>query len=309
MPNDWNIDIAGQQGQQGPQGLAGGAMADAPSDSTVYGRMNAGWTRAVNRAGDTMTGALAVSYSLPVGATVSTIAASFHAGSYFVCNGYYDGSSWRYAGLSSVGALLAEPIAGGGQLLAAPTGSAGGVITWQNGINITGGNVAIPGQLNVNANTVILSAGIGYYGVQNGGDLIAFAWGSPYIYGYVGGGSVYAIASASDARLKQDIGPSAFDCLDAISRIQVREFRWMKHEDSGNPEPDPTAPLIPSGLIAQEVYEVAPHLAIKGNDISRGRIEEPMMMWNIDPNNLMATLVGAVQQLTARVAALEARLG
>jgi hypothetical protein len=48
----------------------GGGLADAPSDSTLYGRMNATWTHAVPLAGGTMTGLLTLSAdpTAPLGA-------------------------------------------------------------------------------------------------------------------------------------------------------------------------------------------------------------------------------------------------
>lgn len=88
MPNDWNINIvgvpgligpgggqgptgpqglpggigaqgpqgiAGPQGPQGPQGQSGtGTLLDAVSDGNTYGRLNAGWTRTINKSGDNL---------------------------------------------------------------------------------------------------------------------------------------------------------------------------------------------------------------------------------------------------------------
>jgi hypothetical protein len=49
--------LQGPQGEMGPQGPQG-IIAEAPVDTKVYGRKDAAWTRAVNNAGDTMTGGL-----------------------------------------------------------------------------------------------------------------------------------------------------------------------------------------------------------------------------------------------------------
>ena len=61
----------GQMGPPGPPGLPGakgdqgvpgppGGLGDSPSDGMVYGRKNAAWVKAVDPAGDTMTGPLAL---------------------------------------------------------------------------------------------------------------------------------------------------------------------------------------------------------------------------------------------------------
>jgi hypothetical protein len=129
---------------------------------------------------------------------------------------------------------------------------------------------------------------------------------------YIDNAVAYPIASACDERLKFDIAPSSQPYLDTVLNIPLHEFRWKDHSDPGNPVEDPNAPLVPIGLIAQEVYEVAPYLVTKGNDVEPGskesRNDVPLVAWNIDRNNMLAVLIGAVQQLSARVAALEARL-
>src|SRR5262245_9082780 len=59
----------GPKGATGPQGATGvgasGAVPEAPSDGTSYGRLNAAWVRVVNLAGDTMSGDLGVSKASP----------------------------------------------------------------------------------------------------------------------------------------------------------------------------------------------------------------------------------------------------
>ena len=68
-------------------GGGGGGISDAPSDGTTYARNNAAWVRAVNVAGDTMTGSLL----LPNG----TVAAPSLAFSNNPASGFYSSSAGR----------------------------------------------------------------------------------------------------------------------------------------------------------------------------------------------------------------------
>jgi hypothetical protein len=120
----------------------------------------------------------------------------------------------------------------------------------------------------------------------------------------------YAIGNGSDARIKQDIAPSTYDCLTQINTIPLHEFSWMDHKEPGKLErKSKGAPVVPVGFVAQEVNKIAPYLVRPGNT-SEGPYnkDNPLHVWQIDDYNMMATLVGAVQQLTKRNAELEARL-
>jgi hypothetical protein len=65
---------------------------------------------------------------------------------------------------------------------------------------------------------------------------------------------------------------------------------------------------VPVGLIAQRVQQQAPYLVRAGNDAEGPFTEENMLqMWGVNETNLIATLIGAVKQLSARVRELEAR--
>ena len=114
----------------------------------------------------------------------------------------------------------------------------------------------------------------------------------------------------SDERLKQDIAPSKTDCLAMISKLSLFEFRYREMTPDGPKPATSASPLFPVGFVAQRVREVFPE-AVTG-----GRVEDDgeLSGMGINQNVMMATLVGAVQQLTeanaalaARVAALESR--
>ena len=93
--------------------------------------------------------------------------------------------------------------------------------------------------------------------------------------------------SVSDQRLKENIvdAPSA---LSSINAVKVRSFDWKSdglHVDYG--------------WIAQELLEVAPE-AVSASD-------DPDQMMGVDFGRLTPRLVKAIQELTARLEALEAK--
>jgi hypothetical protein len=109
--------------------------------------------------------------------------------------------------------------------------------------------------------------------------------------GFIGGisrsGTGVAYGTSSDERLKTDITDSDIG-LDALMALRVRDY------DMGGSRQH--------GLVAQEVYRVYPEVVHRGGD---DPVTEP---WTIDYGRLTPLLVRAVQQLAARVAALEAPL-
>jgi hypothetical protein len=120
---------------------------------------------------------------------------------------------------------------------------------------------------------------------------IGFGWIGSALHAYVDGGDQGAInITPSDRRLKSNIEASSFDALAAINRLPVREF-------------DLTLPLQGSepqhwdcGIIADEVEKVIPAAY---NPAPSGGYE------SLRELPLVAMLIRAVQQLTARVATLE----
>jgi len=89
--------------------------------------------------------------------------------------------------------------------------------------------------------------------------------------------------TASDERLKKNIedADSAGDLIDAI---KVRQFDWKSTEEH-----------VDHGFVAQELAEVVPSAVIQGET------------WGVDNSKLVALLLKEIQELRARVAALEAK--
>lgn len=106
------------------------------------------------------------------------------------------------------------------------------------------------------------------------------------------GGQVSWTTSASDRRLKSNIAPTTFDALAAVNDLPVYSCSYKAPGDMSPVEQWDCA------LIAQEVRERIPHA-----------VPKPMSddeMLTLNPMHLCAVLWRAVQQLTARVATLEA---
>jgi hypothetical protein len=117
------------------------------------------------------------------------------------------------------------------------------------------------------------------------------------------------LTNQCDERLKQDIAPTRFDCLAALGKIPLFEFRWRDNSDPGDIKSVASTPetLIPIGLVAQRVEEVAPSLIVKP-PAPTALSDAPFNPMQIDVNTMFAVLIGAIQQLTARVEKYEAEV-
>lgn len=110
--------------------------------------------------------------------------------------------------------------------------------------------------------------------------------------GWIGtGGSTTSYNTTSDRRLKRDIQPVG-DVGDKLDAIQIISHKWRNGTDV----------TIPYGVIAQDLYEVAPHAVTKGDDGEEVGIE-----WGVDYSKLVPMLVKEIQSLRARVAQLEGK--
>jgi hypothetical protein len=106
-------------------------------------------------------------------------------------------------------------------------------------------------------------------------------------------GATVAIAQASDERLKENIvdAPSA---LPKIAQMQIRSFDFK--EDGRH---------VDYGVIAQELNQVIPSAVFEGADNEDGSINKP---WSVGLEPIVPILVKAIQELSAKNDALEARI-
>jgi hypothetical protein len=97
----------------------------------------------------------------------------------------------------------------------------------------------------------------------------------------------------SDAREKKNIA-LAGNYLDKINAIPVKTFLYNDQTDND----------LNLGVIAQDVQAVAPELVTESD---WGSVENPKMRLSVYQTDLQYALMKAIQELTARVAALESK--
>jgi Chaperone of endosialidase len=164
-----------------------------------------------------------------------------------------------------------------------------------------------------NANTIIVNGGRGIqflntcpYGTQNS---FVMAWNSPNA-GVInisidGGAVIHGVQPVSDARMKTDIAPSSLDCLGTVLALPLSEYHWLDVTDPADLQGatrSTAAPLNRVGMIAQDVYEIFPEGVTPGDATT----DKLGVVWALNHSNCMALAYGAIQQLAARVATLEA---
>lgn len=163
------------------------------------------------------------------------------------------------------------------------------------------------GYIGINGNTTGASAGLQHqiafnypgggtcYGLAmksgtNVTNAITFVNSSDSVVGTItSGASSVAYNTTSDARLKKNVTPvGSFGAV--IDAINVVSFDWKSDNEHQR-----------AGFIAQDLHTVAPE-AVKVGD-SNAEVTDP---WAVDASKLIPMLVKEIQELRARVAALEA---
>ena len=122
-----------------------------------------------------------------------------------------------------------------------------------------------------------------------------------------GGGTAFEIVATSDARLKEDIVDTSIAGLTTINGLKVRDFKWKRSGEFNK-----------AGFIAQEVQTVLPE-AVTGTDgeVYDKPSEHPnedgtfnmakdtIKPMGVSQSRMIPVLVKAVQELSAKVTALE----
>jgi hypothetical protein len=125
-------------------------------------------------------------------------------------------------------------------------------------------------------------------GTQNG---IANYHNGTYVGGINYTNTATSFPTSSDVRLKKDIvdAPSATQKID---NIRIVSHGW-KHDDE----------VVDFGIIAQELYDVAPRAVTKGDDG-----EEVEKTWSIDYSKLVPMLIKAHQEQQTIITELKSRI-
>ena len=289
------------------------AIEGEPEDGRTYGRKDRDWQETApivrEHGGRTLDEPTLI---------VPQIALSGH---HLTRNAVLTEDGWRYA-FDGPAFVVSTTDAGLMQFNTAASGEAGAQITWGAAVQIgtggglttagavsAGGGVTTPGAINA-ANR--MSCGdIGIETTLGGvGHWYAFHWNGNAFINVNNVTGWLQLTNQCDERLKQDIAPTRFDCLAAVEAIPLYQFRWRDNSTPGDIKPVGSTPetLVPIGLVAQRVEEVAPSLIVKPPAPPATALSDaPFNPMQIDTNVMFAVLIGAIQQLAARVEHLEAR--
>jgi len=218
----------------------------------------------------------------------------------FVNNGYYDGA-WKYK-QSAYPATLYSTDSGAHQFYTAGISDPGAVISWSEKMRITNqGSVLIgasstSGVARLEVTGAMYAKGSGsviYFDSQNTSVINAWYAASAQIrlynngYGIIGyfTESNGAYTAASDYNMKKNIVDSS-NALDIVSKIKVRSYDWKAtdiHE--------------PFGVVAQELYEVAPTYVSKPIDDDS--------KWGVSKAEMVPMLIKAIQEQQQQIEELK----
>ena len=227
---------------------------------------------------------------------------------YYLNNAYYNGSAYIYKNTQA--AVMYQQNQGTHQWFNATSGTAGSAISFTQAMTLdASGNLLVGttsvGSLQSNYSVTLGSgsyAGVAAFNSQNGKAVIAcnqafadtISRGQIYFYrsaskvGDISSSSTSTTYnSASDKRLKENItdAPSA---IDSVNAIKVRSFDWIL--DGSH---------VDYGYIAQELLEIAPEAVNTHAD--------PEEMLGVDFGKLTPRIIKALQELSAKVTALESK--
>jgi hypothetical protein len=200
-------------------------------------------------------------------------------------------------------------------------------------INPNGGNVIVNATaINTVGSIDLIKSGNG----SGSSGLIAFnASGTsnyPIIFRYNGSdvgyitytNTIVSYVSLSDYRLKESIAPM-LGALDKVAKLKPVTYKWKSDGSKGQgfiahelAEVCPDAVTGEKDAVKTETYQISPEIEATfdedGNELTKaveavmGEREVPAYQ-GVDTSFLVATLTAAIQELTAKVIALEAKVG
>ena len=179
------------------------------------------------------------------------------------------------------------------------TGATNTTIGYQAGYSIgTGSNNVYVGRADASVQNVTHEIAIGTAGIAGKGANTGFI--SPNGGGVYQGNNSAAWSITSDQRLKKNIVDNT-DGLTAINGIKVRNFEYRLPDEITDLDKSNAVAItgVQLGPIAQELQQVLPDCV---------KTESTGVM-SVDSNDVLWHLVTAVQQLSAQVTALQAKVG
>ena len=122
------------------------------------------------------------------------------------------------------------------------------------------------------------------------------------------------ITTSSDVRLKKNITDTTFDAVSELKKLRVVDFTWDDPSDLADVNKNSRGKW--TGLIAQEVVEHLPFVVNAPRDLETNAVipdskqtndngEEIDLYWGLEYDKIVPVLIKAVQELSAKVTALE----
>ena len=228
----------------------------------------------------------------------------------------YDSSAgtWKYQNSGS-GATRYAQYNGQHQWYNAPSGTAGNAVTFTQAMTLdSSGSLLINRTSNIRGAMLEITAkGSGYtsgistdvsvagnvnyearYTGTSGTSYFGyFIYNGSVVGSITSTGSVTLYNTTSDQRLKENI-VDAGSGLDKLANVKVRSFDWKTNQEKTD-----------FGVVAQELFEVAPECVTVGTDKEDGSIDKP---WSVDTSALVPAMIKAIQELNAKVDAQAAEI-
>ena len=207
-------------------------------------------------------------------------------------NAYTDSGTWKY--ISSDWSSRYTQFQGVHYWLTAPSGTAGNAITFTQAMTLDASGFLLVGMTDAGGlGTALRSDGTKITTNFNGAYTVASFRVNGVQRGFIStDGTTTTFSTSSDYRLKENVAPMQ-NALDTVAQLNPVTYTWKADGSAGQ------------GFIAHELQAVVPD-CVTGEKDAVDETGNPQYQ-GVDTSFLVATLVKAIQELTARVAQLEAQ--
>jgi hypothetical protein len=149
--------------------------------------------------------------------------------------------------------------------------------------------------------TNLCVAGAGFTQVDNAQSLISQSGvGSSSTQYFIGNA---AIQVSSDRRIKENIVDTSLNAITELNKVRVVDFTWNDPSDKAINNRNSRGKW--TGCIAQEIVDIFPHSVNAPRPQGKKIDYESKDLWLMEYEHLVPVLIKAVQELSAKVAALE----
>ena len=212
-------------------------------------------------------------------------------------NTYFDGTNYKY--INTDAAMDYYQLSGTHVWRYAASGTAGTNVTFSEAMRIdSSGNLLVGATSSVNGGSAISVASGTVCSMITAAtastNMIVFRNGNGNVGSISTSGTATAFNTGSDYRLKHDVEPMTTG-LATVSALKPVTYKWNADNSDGE------------GFIAHELQTVIPH-AVTGEKDAIGEDGNPIHQ-GVDYSKIVVHLVAAIQELSAEVEALKAKVG